>query len=179
MVFYAMNIIDIIVGVILLLGFYKGFRNGLILEITSLLGLIIGIIGAFIITQNYGLYIGQWVDWEDSYLKITTYIVSFILIVIVVAFIGKLLTKIIDYAALGFVNNFFGGVFGAIKFALILSVLLIVFNAVNNSAEIVDQIVLERSVSYPVLNNFSELVWPRIIEITEENQNLIENVPGN
>ena len=68
-----MNVFDIIIGIVLILGFYKGFKNGLILEVTSLLGLIFGIVGAFYITKFYGLYIGRWLDWEESYLKITTF----------------------------------------------------------------------------------------------------------
>lgn len=173
-----MNIFDIVIGILLILGFYKGFKNGLILEVTSLLGLIIGILGAFYITTYHGTYIGQWLNWDEPYLKITTFIFSFILIVLIVAGIGKGLTKVIDYAALGFVNKLFGGVFGMLKFALILSILMLVFNAINNSTGLVDRDSLGASVFYPYLNEFSEFIWPKLIEITEDNTDIIEHLPA-
>jgi membrane protein required for colicin V production len=137
-----------------------------------------GIIGAFYITTYHGTYIGQWLDWEEPYLKITTFILSFILIVIAIALIGKALTKVIDYAALGFVNKLFGGIFGAIKFGLILSVLMLVFNAVNNATNLVDESTLDTSLFYPYLNEFSEYIWPKLIEITEENQDMLDKLPS-
>ncbi len=173
-----MNIFDIVIGILLILGFYKGYKNGLILEITSLLGLIIGIIGAFYFTTYHGLYIGQWLNWDEPYLKIATFVISFILIVIVVALIGKALTKVIDYAALGFVNKLFGGIFGTLKFALILSILLLVFNAINNTTNLVDRNTLGSSLFYPYLNEFSDFIWPKLIEITEENKDMLENIPS-
>jgi len=173
-----MNIFDIVVGILLILGFYKGYKNGLILEITSLLGLILGIVGAFYITKYHGLYIGQWLDWEESYLKIVTFIGSFIILVILVASVGKLMTKIIDYAALGFVNKLFGGVFGVLKFLLILSILLLVFNAINNSTGLMDSKDVEGSLFYPYLNEFSEFIWPKLVEITEDNQDVLDKIPS-
>jgi len=173
-----MNIFDIIIGILLILGFYKGFKNGLILEITSLLGLIVGIIGAFYITTYHGLYIGRWLNWEEPYLKITTFVLSFIVIVMAIALIGKALTKVIDYAALGFVNKLFGGVFGVLKFALLLSILMLVFNAINNAFELVEPSTLRTSLFYPYLNEFSEFIWPKLVEITEDNQEVLDNIPS-
>ncbi|NBC56682.1 MAG: CvpA family protein, partial [Bacteroidetes bacterium] len=97
-----MNLIDIIIGVILILGFYKGFKKGFVLELTALLGLILGVAGAFYLSKTHGLYIGQWLDWDDEYLRITTFLLSFLAIVIIVSLIGKLITKLIDFVALSF-----------------------------------------------------------------------------
>ena len=164
-----MNIFDIVIGILLALGFYKGFKNGLIVEVSSLLGLVVGVVGAFYITKFHGLFLGQWLDWEEPYLKITTFIVSFIVLVILTALLGKLLTKVVDYAALGFLNKCLGGVFGALKFALILSILLLVFNAINSETELVDKNTLDSSLFYPYLNAFTDFIWPKLIEMTEAN----------
>ncbi len=171
-----MNIIDIVIGIVLIFGFYKGFTNGLIIEITSLLGLIIGIFGAYFITRNYGLFIGEWFNWENHYLKIVTFILSFIAIVIFINIVGKVITKVLDYAALGTVNQLFGGVFGALKVALILSILLMVFNVVNDNAPFVDEATLDTSIFYPYLNEFSDFVWPKLVELTQENSDVINGI---
>ena len=45
-----MNWIDLIIGLLLVYAFYNGFKNGLILELTALLALVLGVI-ALIITR--------------------------------------------------------------------------------------------------------------------------------
>ena len=171
-----MNLVDVFIGVILLLGFYNGFRKGLIVELTSLLGLILGIFGAYYISKYHGLYIGQWLDWKDEYLRITTFLVSFILIIIVVSLIGKGITKLMDLVALGTINQILGGVFGLLKFAVLISVLLLLFNVINSEVKVVQQKTLDESLTYPILNGLSETVWTKLIDMSQEN-NMIDRIP--
>jgi membrane protein required for colicin V production len=173
-----MNLIDVFIGVILLLGFYSGFRKGLVVELTSLLGLILGIVGAYYISKHHGLYIGEWLNWDPEYLKITTFLLSFLLILIVVSLIGKGITKLMDVVALGIVNKILGGVFGLLKFALLISVLLLLFNAINNEMKLVQQKTLDESLTYPVLNGLSESVWTKLVDMSKEHKDVIDQVPG-
>lgn len=173
-----MNLIDVFIGVILLLGFYSGFKRGLVLELTSLLGLILGLIGAFYISKNYGIYIGEWLDWEDEYLRITTFLLSFLTIIIVISLIGKLITKLIDFVALSLINQILGGLFGLVKFALILSILLLVFNLINAEINLVKQNILDESYTYPILNSFSENIWLRLVDMSQEHKDVIDNLPS-
>lgn len=172
-----MNLVDVFIGVILLLGFYNGFRKGLIVELTSLLGLILGIFGAYYISKYHGLYIGQWLDWGDEYLRITTFLVSFLLIVIIVSLIGKLITKLMDVVALGLINKVLGGLFGLLKFALFMSILLLLFNIINSEVKLVQQETLDESFTYPILNGLSETVWTRLVELSQDNKELIDDLP--
>jgi len=172
-----MNLIDVFIGVILLLGFYSGFRKGLIVELTSLMGLILGIAGAYYISKHYGLYIGQWLNWDDEYLKITTFLVSFILIIIVVSLIGKGITKLMDMVALGTINQILGGVFGLLKFALLISVLLLLFNVINREVKVVQQKTLDESLTYPILNGLSEKVWTKLVDISKDQDKVMEKLP--
>ena len=173
-----MNLIDIFIGVILILGFYKGFKNGLVIELTSLLGLILGIVGAFYISKEYGLYIGKWLDWEDEYLRITTFLLSFLGIVIIVSLIGKLITRLINFVALSFINKFLGGLFGLLKFGLFLSILLLLFNVINAQFEMVSPSTLEDSYSYPILSELTDVIWPKLVEMSQEHKGLIDQMPS-
>jgi membrane protein required for colicin V production len=172
-----MNLIDIIIGIILILGFYKGFKKGFVLELTALLGLILGIVGAFYLSKEHGLYIGQWLEWDDEYLRITTFLLSFIVIVIIVSLIGKLITKLIDFVALSFFNKLIGGLFGLLKFGLLLSILLLLFNVINEQVEMVSEETLEQSITYPVLNQFTDIIWPKLVEMSQEHQDVMNAMP--
>ncbi|RRO24337.1 CvpA family protein [Flavobacteriaceae bacterium 14752] len=172
-----MNLIDIIIGVILILGFYKGFKKGFVLELTALLGLILGIAGAFYLSKTHGLYIGQWIEWDDEYLRITTFLLSFLAIVIIVSLIGKLITKLIDFVALSFINKLLGGLFGLLKFGLLLSILLLLFNVINEQVEMLSEETLNESVSYPILNQFTDIIWPKLVGMSQNQDKIIEQLP--
>jgi membrane protein required for colicin V production len=60
------------------------------------------------------------------------YILLFIAITLAMLLLARVLSNIFDAMALGGVNKFLGGVFGGLKIALIISILLNVFNAVDN-----------------------------------------------
>ena len=59
-----MGFIDVILGLLLVYGLYKGFRNGLILEIASIAALIAGIYGAIHFSYIAAGYLSQRLDWS-------------------------------------------------------------------------------------------------------------------
>ena len=54
-----MNFIDIVLGVLLLYGLYKGVKNGLFVELASLAALIAGIYGAIHFSYLTADYLAQ------------------------------------------------------------------------------------------------------------------------
>ena len=99
-----MSFLDIVLGLLLVWGLYKGLTNGLFVELASLIALIAGIYGAIHFSYVAGDYLSQNMAWNDRYIKITSFIVTFIAIVLLVHLAGKLLTKIADFAMLGLLN---------------------------------------------------------------------------
>jgi membrane protein required for colicin V production len=107
------------------------------------------------------------VDWNEKYINMVAFAITFIIIVIAIAMAGKALTKIADFAALGILNKLLGGVFGALKIGFILSVVLIIFSKANKTIPFVDDEDLEESVLYEPVKSLTPLVFPNLI--TEEN----------
>ena len=121
-----MAIIDIIVGALLLFGLVRGVMKGFFVEVASLCALVAGIYGAIHFSNFAAEFLDSKLDWEGKYINIVAFAVTFVIIVLIIALAGKALTKLADFAALGILNKLLGGVFGALKFGLILSILLIV-----------------------------------------------------
>ena len=115
-----MSFLDIVLGILLIWGLYKGLTNGLFVELASLIALIAGIFGAIHFSYIAGDYLSQNMDWNDRYIKITAFLITFIAIVLLVHLAGKLLTKIADFAMLGLLNKIAGGIFGMLKVAIIM-----------------------------------------------------------
>ena len=157
--FHGMNILDIILGVFLLWGLVKGFKNGLIIEMASLVALILGLYGALrfsyytsgILTKNF--------DIQSQYLYIISFAITFIVIVIVVHLLARLLDRLVKAVALGFFNRFLGMLFGIIKVAFILSFLLIPVNALNRTAHFIPEKTILSSVLYGPVSRFAPEIF--------------------
>lgn len=158
-----MALIDIILGSLLLFGLIRGFMKGLFVEVASLVALIAGVYGAIHFSNFAAGFLDSKLDWDEKYINIVAFAVTFVIIVLVIALAGKALTKLANFAALGILNKLLGGVFGALKIGLILSVLLIVFDTMNNTIPFADEKDLEDSILYEPVRSLAPLIFPSII----------------
>lgn len=163
-----MNTFDIIITALLIFGFIRGLIRGLFVEVASLVALIAGIYGAIHFSYFIGNLLINYVTWEERYITIVSFAITFAIIVIVIALLGKLFTKIADFASLGFLNKFLGGVFGALKIGLILSIILLVFSKLNNTIPFVSDEMKDDSVLYEPVKNLAPTLFPNFVEVVEE-----------
>ncbi len=168
-----MVIIDIILIALLGLGLIRGFFKGFFVEVASLIALIAGIYGAIHFSYYIADLLMNYLEWNEKTINITAFAITFIIIVLVIALAGKALTKLADFAALGFLNKLLGGVFGLLKIGLILSILLIIFDKMNNTITFVDEEHTKESVLYKPVKSLAPLLFPTIIkaELLEKETN--------
>ena len=163
-----MNFLDIILGLLLIWGLWKGLKNGLFVEIASIIALIAGIYGAIHFSYYAGDYFSQNMDWEERYINIAAFVVTFIIIVLVVQLLGRFLTKIANFALLGILNKVAGGLFGALKVAVILGALLVFFDRVNSSAGMIKDESLQNSVLYEPIKEIGAFVFDAVLKGEKE-----------
>jgi len=159
-----MNTLDIILITLLLFGFVRGFMKGFFVEVTSLVALALGLWGAIHFSYIVSNYLKDSVSWTEKSIQIVAFASTFVIIVILISFTGKILTKIADTASLGIMNKVFGAAFGAAKIGLILSVVLIIFNKLNRTFPFVNVTSVEASVLYKPVKNFAPMLFPSIIK---------------
>lgn len=163
-----MGIIDIVLGALILFGLVRGFMKGLFVEVASLVALIAGVYGAIHFSNFAAEFLQTKTEWNEKTINITAFAITFIVIVLAIALAGKALTKLADFAALGIINKLFGGVFGALKIAFILSVVLNIFDKMNNTITFIDKENMEDSVLYNPVKSIVPLIFPSILTIKEE-----------
>lgn len=159
-----MNFIDIVLGLLLLYGLYKGVRNGLLVEIASILALIAGLYGAIHFSYIVGDYMALHFNWNEKTMSLVSFILTFFIIVILVVLAAKFLTKVAELAMLGLLNRIAGGLFGLLKVAIILGALLIFLESVNKSLRLYGDDVQQNSVLYQPIRNLGELVFSAVIK---------------
>ena len=165
-----MNYIDIVLGILLLLSAVGGFKKGLIVELASLAALILGIWGAIKFSYITSEFLVENFDWNWNHLNTVSFIITFIIIVILVNIVAKTVTKLVETVMLGFVNKLAGLVFGFLKGAIILSIILVVFNNINDDIEILSEETKSESRIYEPLRNFAPSIFPFIDFWDEENE---------
>jgi len=171
----AVSFLDIIFGILLVWGLWKGLKNGLFIELASIVALIAGIYGAIHFSYYAGDYLSQQMDWEERYINLTAFVITFVLIILIVQLLARLLTKIAQFALLGWLNRLAGGIFGVVKVAVILGALLVFFDRVNTSAGLVKDESMEQSVLYEPLKQIGALVFDRVLKqpVTDEDTFII------
>ena|SRR5690606_19921707 len=172
-----MGFLDIIIGILLVWGLFKGLKNGLFVEVASLVALIAGIYGAIHFSHITGQYLAERFDWSEQHLKLAAFLITFFAIIILVNLAGKFLTKIADFAMLGLLNKIAGGIFGALKVAVILGALLIFFE--KFAAPLVNEETTQESFFYEPIKEIGALVFSLVLEDEEKQpENPIEPNQG-
>lgn len=165
-----MNIFDIIIAAILIFGFIRGLMKGLFVEIASLVALVAGVYGAIHFSYFVGDYLQTKVSWEESYITLVSFAVTFAIIVLAISLLGKLLTKLADFAFLGWINKLLGGVFGALKIALIFSVIILIFDKFNSVITFVKPEDRAKSILYEPVRKLAPTLFPNLIKYVEKDQ---------
>jgi membrane protein required for colicin V production len=130
---------------------YKGFKNGLIVELCSLVALILGVFVTISFSDvTYALLQENFPNLSTG-LSILSYVITFVVVVIAVRLMGKLITKLVDAVALSFVNKTLGSLFGAFKAVVFLALLSILFESLNNKWQMAPDTYTDESEVYQVV----------------------------
>jgi len=156
-----MSVLDIIFIIPIIWLAFVGFRNGLIIEITTFLALILGIYASLYFSDITAEFLRESFSLTTKYLGLISFIVTFILVVVAVNLIGKLISKLIDMAALGFINKSAGGLFGVLKAILFMSFIIFFIQKFDKKKVILSEEITKASLFYPYIQPFA----PKLIDI--------------
>ncbi len=156
--------IDIVLGIFLIMGIFRGLRNGLIVELASLLSLLLGILIAIKFSYLMVNFLHEKFDWNPEKIKIVGFAFTFILVLIVVGIVARVITGVANFAQLGLLNKLLGAIFGVLKTLLILSILLNLFTKANQSNVFLSEESAENSILYKPVVEISQLIYPSLTE---------------
>ena len=161
-----MNYIDIIIIFILAASILLGFIHGFVKEAAAFAALVLGIWGAIKFSSFTAQKLYDFFDISGQYTGIAAFIITFVIIVIAIHFIGIVVNKFVKVMALGLLNRILGAVFGIIKSALILSVIFSILNAVDAKKPFLPKRKIEQSALYYPISDIVPAIFPIIGEGT-------------
>jgi len=118
-----MNALDIVIGIILVFTLVRGIFRGLVVEISSIIGIFGGIYGAVFYYQAAAQFLQRWIS-DTAYTNIIGFLLIFGVIFVLVGILGVVIKYLLNIASLGWFDRLCGAAFGGVKGILIASVLL-------------------------------------------------------
>jgi len=159
-----MSVLDIIFIIPVVWLAYEGFNKGLIIELTTFFALLLGIYVSLYFSDITSEFLKEAFNFKTKYLNLISLILTFLLVVIAINLVGKLVSKLVNMAALGFLNKSAGGLFGVLKAVVFLSFITFFIEKADKKHVILSESITEESLFYPYIQPFA----PEIIDIYGE-----------
>ncbi len=137
-------IIDLIFVVLIVLALIQGYRRGLIVAIFSFVSIIVGLAAAMKLSTVVAKYIGHSVKISDKWLPIISFIVVFIIVVLLVRLGARAIQKVTETVMLGWLNKLGGIILYAAIYTTVFSIVLFYARQIK----IIDPKTLQASVTY-------------------------------
>jgi membrane protein required for colicin V production len=174
-----MNYVDIAIIIVLGTSMLFGFSNGIVREVASLAALVVGVWGALKFSAFTAQKLYDFFDISGQYTDIIAFIITFLLIIIAIHFIGLIIDKFVNALTLGLLNKIFGAAFGILKSALILSVIFFIFNTIDAKKPFLPKGVINQSALYNPISDivpsifFGEKTFKQNLDRIKKNTNEI------
>ena len=155
-----MNTLDVILLLLFIPGIIRGISKGFLEQAIALIGIVFSVWAAFKFLGPVCGLLEQYVSFPEAVLKVVAFLLILIVVSLVVLLLAKILTKVVEMALLGWLNKTLGVVSAVLITAVVLGVLIILFDTVNVQFGLVKSDILETSLVYNLLKEFGYFIFP-------------------
>ncbi len=160
-----MNILDIIILICFVPAIIQGLRKGFISQVVAIISIIAGVWLSSRFASAASAWIAQYIQGSEQVLKLVSFALIFIAVILVLTLLGKLLEGIIQFVMLGWLNRLLGLVFALLKVGLIVGLFIMAFCSLNSTFEFVNEETLNSSVLFPPLKSLAYSIFPYLKEL--------------
>lgn len=150
-----MEAIDIIIVILLVIGFIGGLKEGVVNQVAGLVGLIVGLL----LSKKFYLSVADTLTPLLGMSERTTQILAFVLILIVVpllfSLVAWLISKLIKKVGLGWINRLLGSAAGILQSALFAGLIITAIESFDIARHLISHEKKEASALYYPLYNMT------------------------
>lgn len=167
-----MNLLDVVILLPLLYFGYRGFVNGFIKEVLSILGIVLAVFLTFEYMNTVTALIRPYFSGEASYIPFVAGAILFIGTIAVVQLLAHLFKKALEAVNLNFLNRLSGMAFGVIKSGIVVSAVLLLLAGFNQPSEQSRQ----ESMTYSTVVYFAPLAYDMVATIYPGAENFSQTI---
>jgi membrane protein required for colicin V production len=158
-----MNSIDVFIIIFIAFFFVRGLFRGFVIELTALIGLILG----YFVAISYVGIISTFIlinfpDLPASAVKIVLFAILFIATNVVLKLVAQMVTKTLKFAMLGWLNRWLGGVFAILKSVIILCIVALIIDFLPFSETAMSNPEVQESQLYPLFDALGPELYRQI-----------------
>lgn len=155
-----MNTLDIFILILFVPGIVRGLSKGFVEQTLSLLGIILSVYMAYHYHGSVYTWLSAHFEISQTVLHIVGFAIVLAGVLIVILLLANLITAVVEKASLGWLNRSLGVVLSIIVTALVLSVIILLFNMVNVKFGLVKSPILQESLLYGALKDLGNTIFP-------------------
>lgn len=122
---------DILLLVLLGVGFVSGLFSGAVRQVISLASFVVGYVVACLYYDRLGDWLAGYFSMPDV-CRVVAFVLLWAVVPVVAKLVASLLTSVLDATlAMGALNRLLGGILGLAKYALVLGALVWLFSSMN------------------------------------------------
>lgn len=163
-----MNTFDLFIFIPIAAGLVFGLFKGFVKELTSFITVFVAWFAAEIFNPVFSPQIIRFFHFSEKTGATFSYILIFLAVIILMLILSKFIEKIISKIHLGWLNSLAGGLLGALKYAIIVSVLMNAFDALDTRFHFAKQEKKEASIGYYPILKMAPSLWKETKEIYEK-----------
>ena len=153
--------IDIVLLASLLPALFEGLKKGFVKQVVDIATLIIGAWLSFRFSQTVSVWIAGYLpEMSATLLNIISFVLIFVVVMLLLGLLGRLLQGILKMATLGWADRLLGLVFAILKGMLILGILIFMFEALNGLTQWVKPEDIAESKLYGPIKEFAGKIFP-------------------
>lgn len=163
-----MTTIDIIILIALGAGVIIGFMKGFIRQLASILGLIVGLLAAKALYTSLAVKLCPTVTDSMTVAQILVFVIIWIAVPLIFTLVASVLTKAMEAVSLGWLNRLLGAGLGALKYLLLVSLVVCVIQFIDTDSQLISQTKKEESLLYYPMERFAGMFFPAAKEVTQQ-----------
>src|SRR5258708_9256224 len=140
-------IIDVIFVILMILALIKGYRRGLIVAVFSFIAIIVGLAAALKLSTVVAKHIGPSVKISEKWLPIISFIIVFVVVLLLIRLGARAIQRISETVMLGWVNRLGGIILYAAIYITVFSILLFYAGQIK----IIRSETIQASLTYPFI----------------------------
>lgn len=157
-----MQTIDLILLAPIVFGLVRGLMRGFVRELTSIVAVVLAYLAARIGSPDLAQALTAYVTWDISICQVVAWLMLFFAVALGLHLVGKLLSRMLSAISLGWLNHLTGGVFGAVKWLLIVSVVVNAVELLDTRFHFLNPAQKAHSIAYEPVRKVAAIAWDEL-----------------
>ncbi len=164
----VMTLIDIIILFFIGIGVVTGLMKGFIRQLASILGLIVGLLAARALYQALAERLCPALTDSMTVAQVLAFAIIWIAVPLLFSLVASLLTRALEAVSLGWLNRWLGSGLGAIKYMLLVSLMIFVIEYIDGDNKLIGATKKKESALYYPMERFGKIFFPAAKNMTEQ-----------